>query len=112
MNQQLEKERLLPLGTILILEGGVKKVMIVARGVATRIEGEVKYFDYGGCLYPEGIVGDQLLYFNEEDSSHIIAKGYHDQDDKLMIENIEKWKEKKGYQKGTPIELNQQNKGE
>lgn len=94
---KLEQQKLLPLGSIIILEGGVKKIMIIARGIATKIGETVKYFDYGACLYPEGVIGDQLLYCNHIDINKIIATGFQDEEDKIVLENLEKWKKKTTY---------------
>ena len=47
---------LLPLGSIVILKGGFKKLMIIGRKI---VQGENKeFYDYLGCLYPEGDIGD------------------------------------------------------
>lgn len=98
-----------PLGSIVIVKGSVKKIMIVARGLATVIGDQPKYFDYGGCLYPEGIIGDSIIYFNHEDISKIVHEGYSDEDNQLMIENINEWVGKCELEKGNPYELNKQN---
>ncbi len=62
----MEQENIefLPLGSIVQLKGGVKKIMIIARGAFAVVKGEKRYFDYGACTYPE------------------------DEDEKLMQENI------------------------
>nr|WP_231198221.1 DUF4176 domain-containing protein [Streptococcus equi] len=52
---------MLPLGSIVILKGNTKKMMIIARVIAAPIKGEVYRFDYGACLYPEGMMGDSLI---------------------------------------------------
>lgn len=98
----------LPLGSVVRLNGGVKKVVIIARAVATKINQEVKYFEYGGSLYPEGLLGDTILYFNNEDIQKIEYKGYVDEDETIMVHNLNESIQKLGYQKGTPLEFNQQ----
>lgn len=98
----------LPLGSVVRLNGGVKKVVIIARAVATQIGNEIKYFEYGGCLYPEGLLGDAILYFNNEQINHVEFEGYADEDEKVMVDNLNVTIESLGYKKGTPFELNQQ----
>lgn len=49
--------KMLPLGSVVILKGNVKKMMIIARLIALPVKGQVYRFDYGACLYPEGMVG-------------------------------------------------------
>lgn len=83
-----EKIDYLPLGSIVILKGGVQKVVIVARGLVTEVAESKGFLDYGGCLYPQGIIGDQILYFNHKDIAKIVFSGYSDEDNKLMVDNI------------------------
>lgn len=49
-----ERVDYLPLGSVVIVHGGVKKYVIVARGLQLKINGDYKLFDYGACTYPEG----------------------------------------------------------
>lgn len=70
------KDKFLPIGTVVILEGATKKVMIVGYK-PTSDTGDV--YDYIGCLYPEGIVTtDQHLVFNYEQIKRVFHKGYSD----------------------------------
>ena len=50
-----EKIDYLPLGSIVILKGGVQKVVIIARGLVTAVTVPAGFFDYGGCLYRESL---------------------------------------------------------
>lgn len=86
----MEKNKFLPLGTVVIIEGGVKKFVILARGAFASIKGEQRYFDYGACTYPEGVIGDAMIYFNHEDIRKIVYEGYRDEDEELMQENLKK----------------------
>lgn len=63
-------------------------------------EGEMQYFEYGGCLYPEGLMGDQILYFNGENIQTVTAEGYSDEEDQLLTERLEEWIEKSHIKKG------------
>lgn len=83
-----EKEGFLPLGTIVLLNGSVKKLMILARGAFTNIKGEQRFFDYGACTYPEGVIGDTMLYFNGKDIIKVVSRGYTDEEEDLMQENL------------------------
>ena len=85
-----EKIDYLPLGSIVVVNGGVKKYVIVARGIQVKINGENNFFDYGACLYPEGMMGDQLMYFQHCNISKVVFQGFPDEDDKMMVENIQK----------------------
>ena len=105
----MEKIEFHPLGSVVIVRGGVKKTMIIARGIAAEIGGAPKIFDYAGCLYPEGLIGDQIMYFNHADIAKLVFTGFHDEDNELMVENINVWLEKTSYERGNPLELNEQN---
>lgn len=107
----MEKEKIqyLPLGSVVIIKGAVRKVVIIARGLITVIEEEAKYFDYGGCIYPEGMVGDQILYFNHQDIHKVLHEGFHDEDDEMMVDNINEWYQKTEIERGNPYEINKKN---
>lgn len=105
----MEKTDFLPLGSIVIIRGGVKKTMIIARGIAADVGVGPKRFDYGGCLYPEGLISDQLLYFNHEDINKIVFTGFSDEDNELMVENINGWIKTSEFEKGNPMEINKKN---
>lgn len=95
----------LPLGSIVILKGGVQKVIVIARGMVAANFNPPQFFEYGGSLYPQGLVGDQIMYFNHEDIKKVIFTGYTDDDDKLMVENINEWFEKSCFEKGNTEEI-------
>ena len=78
----------LPLGSVVVIKGNVKKLMIIARGLALKHEGEVSYFDYGACTYPEGLIGDQVIYFNHDVILKKVFDGFSDEDERMMIENL------------------------
>ena len=49
-----------------------------------------KLFDYGACTYPEGMMGDRLMYFQASDINKVVFKGYTDDDERIMVDNIQK----------------------
>lgn len=56
---------LLPIGTIILLKNIDKKIMIYGKNVI-RVETNTKY-DYLGCLYPEGYIGEEHnIFFNHD----------------------------------------------
>lgn len=79
-----EEKTFLPLGSIVILKGALKKLMIVNRANVA----ENKYFDYAAILYPEGMLDENKAYFNGEDILKVVSKGYTDDDDTLMVEQL------------------------
>ncbi len=96
-DSRMEKVDFLPLGTVVVLNGSIKKFMIAQRAVYVPVnedETDIKYFEYGAVLYPEGLVDGQLVYFNSEDVYKVIAVGYTDADDELLVEEINEALEK------------------
>mgnify|MGYP004499953743 CR=1 FL=1 len=111
MKNTKEKVDYLPLGSIVILKGGVQKVVINARGLISVAVEPPGYFDYGGSLYPQGIIGDQILYFNHCDIAKVVFKGFSDEDDKMMVDNINEWYWSSEYERVNVTELSRR-KGE
>lgn len=98
----MEAPDFLPLGSIVVTKGSTKKIMIIARGLAvTQAEGP-RYYDYGACLYPEGLIGDQVIYFNHEVINKVFFEGYTDDDEALAIENITEGLKYVTLEKGDP----------
>ena len=84
-----EEKTFLPLGSIVILKGALKKLMIINRANLVKDQ----YFDYGAILYPEGMIDGNLAYFNNDDIFKVISKAYTDDDDTLMVEQLTQAKE-------------------
>ena len=103
----MEKVEYLPLGSIVVIHGAIKKTMVIARGLAAEINGETSVFDYAGCLYPEGIIGDQIMYFNHQDIAKVVFSGFSDEDDSLMVENINTWLQSVPFERADPLKINQ-----
>lgn len=103
----MEAMEFLPLGTICIVKGNTKKLMIIARGVATVMEGNPLYFDYGACLYPEGLLGDSLIYFNREDIQKVVHEGFVNDENELALENLVAAIETSDIPKGDVYQLQQ-----
>ena len=98
----------LPLGSVVILEGGIQKLIIVSRGILVNRNNETLFFDYGGVLYPDGLTGDQMAYFNHDGIKSVLFTGYDDDESKTFSENINKYLENNpNTKRGDPKSLNQ-----
>jgi len=76
----LELKELLPIGSIVLLEGGEKKLMVYGRKQIQK--GSDKIWDYIGCLYPEGNINEEFTYlFNHENIKEIFHEGYRDEEE-------------------------------
>lgn len=75
------KEKFLPIGTVVLLKGGKKEVMITSYCIfpnSTEAEGtEKKMYEYGGCIYPEGVLDSNMICaFNHDQIEKISFMGY------------------------------------
>ena len=77
-----QEQRYLPIGTVVMLKGGEKNVMITGF-CAMEGNDEQTVWDYSGCLYPEGIlVSGQAALFNHSQIEKIEYLGYIDEEEK------------------------------
>ncbi|BDR59456.1 hypothetical protein XA3_18970 [Xylocopilactobacillus apicola] len=86
-----KQQEILPLGTVLFLEEGTQKVMIVGRGVEFSDEGEDKFMDYMGCLYPVGVDPERTIFFNHEDIDHVVFEGFKDEEESRFHQVYNEW---------------------
>lgn len=78
----MNTEKFLPIGTVVMLNGGSKRVMITGFCTIASDDNSTMY-DYCGCLYPEGVVSsDKNLLFNHNQIAKIFALGYSDDEEK------------------------------
>ena len=79
---------ILPLGSIVSLKGSAQLLMILGRGLEIELDGQMRYYEYAGTEYPQGMVNDQVIYFNSDEISKVHYKGYSDASDKLAMNKI------------------------
>lgn len=78
---------LLPIGSIVLLKGGDKRIMICGRIQAK--EGENTIYDYSACYYPEGIVdASAMFFFNRDAIERIFFIGFQDEEELDFRENV------------------------
>lgn len=72
-------KELLPIGSVVMLKGATKKLMIT--GILQVNPAEKKMYDYLGVPYPEGYVSaDRNFLFNHEDIWEIAFHGYSERE--------------------------------
>lgn len=94
-------QKLYPLGTIVYLEEGTKKIMIIGRGAVMHddnLEEDVMY-DYVGCLYPQGINPEDGLFFNHDNIDRVIFEGYQDEEEERFLQVYDEWVNETNYPK-------------
>ncbi len=73
----MQEDKYLPIGTIVTLKGGKKKIMI--NGYCQ--EHDKQIFDYRGCLFPEGVLETTgVSLFNHEDIQTIHHLGFKNEE--------------------------------
>ena len=71
-----ENKRFLPIGTVVLLKNGTKEIMINSYCVFGKTKAD-KMYEYGACLYPEGVIDtDNVYVFNHDDIDKVIHLGY------------------------------------
>lgn len=86
---------LLPVGSVVLLKDGEKRLMICGR-IQTDVE-TGKDFDYCACYYPEGMINSKELFmFNNDDIERVYFIGFQDAEEfqfrKFIAENSTKLK--------------------
>ena len=77
----------LPVGSIVLLKNGQKKIMIYGRR-QRRVTDEHEY-DYIACLYPEGNINEDYMYlFNHEDIETVVHRGYSDAEEEAFVAKL------------------------
>lgn len=83
------KSTYLPIGSVVLLKNGKKRVMIYGRRV--RANGEDKVFDYLGCLYPEGALNSKdVVLFDHEQIQMVYFIGFQDLEEIALRQVIAK----------------------
>jgi hypothetical protein len=100
------EEKFLPIGTVVLLKGGKRELMINSYCIipngevydkSGKIDATGTMYDYGACFYPEGMVtSDQLFAFNHEQIDRICFKGYvtdkQKEISKVLVSGLEEMK--------------------
>lgn len=78
---------LLPLGSVVLLKGGDKRIMICGR-IQTKA-GEDIIYDYSACYFPEGILGsDTMFFFNRDAIEKVYFLGLQDEEELAFQEQV------------------------
>jgi hypothetical protein len=85
----MEVKGLLPIGSVVLLNDAVKRLMIF--GVRQTDNSSGEEYDYIGVLYPEGNIGDEGQFlFNQKDIAQVFFRGFEDEEREKFIERLDK----------------------
>lgn len=76
---------LLPLGSVITVRGSDHPLVIVGRALMVHTDQGERYFDYGTCLYPEGLMGDAVAYLKAQDITEVLFRGMSDERDREYV---------------------------
>ena len=80
-------ENLLPVGSVVLLKGGEKRIMICGR-IQTKA-GEDEIYDYVACYYPEGIVDpNNMFFFNRDAIESVYFIGFQDAEELIYRSDV------------------------
>lgn len=83
-------EKYLPIGTVVLLKGATKRVMITGFASMSPDTGE-RVFDYSGCTYPEGFYSyNEVCVFDHNQIDKIFYTGLVDDEEKLFKVELNK----------------------
>lgn len=81
-------DKYLPVGSIVLLTGGTKRLMVTGYCMQTEERPGVIY-DYSGCLYPEGVIrSDVTSVFNHDQIERIDFVGFTDDEGKSFTDEL------------------------
>lgn len=103
---------MLPIGSIVYLNEGTHKIMIMNRAPilpSEESEDEGIWYDYSGCFYPQGLDPNNVFYFNNENIDKVVFEGFKDEEEERFQELFQNWfaEDKSNIKKGLvtgPIE--------
>lgn len=84
------RKKFLPIGTVVMLQGGTKRVMISGFcGIESGDENK-KIWDYSGCMYPEGFLDSSTTcLFNHDQIQEVYHLGLaDDEEEKAFKEKL------------------------
>lgn len=84
----MDRIEYIPLGSIVLLKGGIQKMLVISRALNVQKDGNPYFFDYGAVPYPEGLISDQMAYFNHDQLAKIVFEGFKDEDNEVIVQNI------------------------
>lgn len=81
-------EKYLPIGTVVMLEGATKRLMITGF-CAIADDNKDEIYDYIGVLYPEGTLSsDETALFNHDQIASVYHIGLIDEEEKMFINQL------------------------
>ncbi|MGV0168786.1 DUF4176 domain-containing protein [Furfurilactobacillus sp. WILCCON 0119] len=81
---------MLPIGSVVQVKHGDHDLMIITKNVFSTAD-KTLFFDYGSCMYPEGLDPDQIYYFNQGDVENIVFEGLKNDAEVTQDNEMTEW---------------------
>lgn len=92
-------EQVLPVGTVVMLNGGLKRLIIMGYQQRNADDPD-RIYDYIGCSYPEGFMGaEKMLMFDHSQIEHIFAMGLQNPEQMAFRKELEAELDRQGLRK-------------
>ena len=102
-NYKLEgimEENLLPIGSVVKLKGGQKRLMITGFLQVEQEENKKNVWDYSGCLYPAGMITSENNYvFNHSQIEEVYFTGLVDEEEEEFKKLDQLIRQQQSYRK-------------
>ena len=73
----------LPIGSVVLLHNGTKKIMIYGRKQLSQNDNQE--YDYVACLFPEGNINENYTFlFNQENIREVVFRGYENEEEQVF----------------------------
>lgn len=80
-------KELLPLGSVVLLDGGIKKTMVI--GIKQTNGDNDQEYDYLGVMFPEGSFGGgSQFFFNHDTIREVFFRGYENEESDAFRQKV------------------------
>ncbi len=79
--------KLLPIGTVVRLTDGSKKLMVT--GYYSKVPNENKIYTYNACVFPEGFMENTFCLFDANQIDEVLYLGLENDDFKQYLQNLD-----------------------
>lgn len=88
----LDVNKYLPIGSVVLLKGAIRKAMII--GIIQSSKGEdgvIKEHDYIAVMFPEGFLNTETMFmFNHDQINDVVYRGYENPERAEFLQKLEK----------------------
>ena len=86
--KEIVRDRFLPIGSVVLLDGGYKRVMVTGFCVKQN-KNQNKVWDYCGVIFPEGTLSsDQILLFDHKQIEKIYFVGFENDNEERFFKEV------------------------